>query len=373
MRKEAMDRKRLVLLFVAAIFLAVLLLSFCGNAYGDPAKPNSITPGEGGGGHYNPRPHTVEGWISPYSGLQHATGLKVFLFVTYGWSYSATADEEGHFEITAYDIYPNGDYLLCINGGGDDCYLGHTCIDPHWGQWSAVIYTDSIGYYCSDIFLEPATTVNVTAAALFSNTEYATCSYGIESNKIISHSLSFSSTTAGISIGFDTTKEISISYGVSFSTAPGTSQVICRPFYAPVYKDEYLGTLTAGIGEHVEHTQWGSATTHEYLDKQNPPTADYVDFPVAPGALEYTYKETGSWTWSASAHVPFEIICSAFGQVISVDTTVSVTSEYITWLSYTIDNTSGHDLMFRVYTGGARPDLDTETCGLELHVWLKDW
>lgn len=349
------------LLLMAAV-LVFLWFASARTAYasGGGLGTESFWPGEGGG-----LTHAVEGFIYHESGGP-ACGIWVFLETGYLTPLATTTDSEGFYKFEdPNEILPNSFYHIAVNGQW--AQLGVECINKGYGQWYGAIQTDDKGLAWKSITLEHSAIVNVTAAALFSNTQFATLYYGTESNYKVEHSLSFTVPVLGIGTGYTTS--MSITYTALFWTAPSYSELILRPYYAPTYFDDILGkVVSSGITQPLPNKDWGSDLTHEYVDPQNPPTPEYVDFPVAPGGKEWKYQESGSYTWKASV-VPFGIIFEAFGQMISIDATVTVTQGKTTWVRYRIDNPTGNTINFRVYTPGATPDEQGQIGGMELHVW----
>lgn len=367
-----LGKQRCLLLLALAVFLVSLSLAFAVKpAYADDPGTETITPGEGGGGMDSgggggvpPFTYKIEGYVwNRKTGTLAGAGIQVFLY--YGaYTWSDTTDAYGYFSF--YAGVPNGSYQLTVNG---DIYnLGSSVLDARWGQWRGIINTDNVGYGFRHIHLEPASVVNVPAAALFSNTQYATLYYGTQTSTGFSHSLNFRVPIIGISTGYKTSE--SVAYTALFWSSPNHAQFINRPYYAPTYFDDLVGDVAStGIAKEVPNTDWGGLSTHEYLNETRLPTTEYVDFPVPPGGKDWTYQETGSQTWSASLDVPFAIVYQAFGKVINLETTVSVTSGTTTWVRYRIENPTENDIYFRVYTPGAQPNQNNGIGGMELHIW----
>jgi hypothetical protein len=107
--------------------------------------------------------------------------------------------------------------------------------------------------------------------------------------------------------------------------------------------------------------------TKEYVTSQNASSAYTTTVSVGSGGAEFDYKESGSWTWKASV-CPLGIVFQAFGQAISIDVTVQVTSGWTQWVRAVFNNTSNSTLDFLVYTPGAQP-VANGFGGMELHVW----
>jgi hypothetical protein len=365
MAKLKVQREFMLLLALLTCLFFLWIVSSTKPAYADNGL-QVLDPGDGGGGGPPPPSNTIEGWVINRRDGSFAVGLTVYLY--YGeYGFETTTDANGHFVFQGAYICPNWDFLFSLNG--ERYSLGDSCDDARWGQWFGGIHTNDVGYGSRNIFLEPAAKVNVTAAALFSNSQYATLYYGRQTEHTFSHGLSFHVPILGISTGYTTSE--TVTYSVLFECAPNTAQHVYRTHYASTYYDEIIGDVVAsGITDVVANCYWGSRSTHEYLDSNSLPTNDWGDFTVAPGAMEWEYRETGSHTWSASDGVPFAIIYAAFSRIINLDITVTVATGTTTWVRFRIENPTGHDLCFRAYTPGARPDPpDGELGGMELHVW----
>lgn len=232
-----------------------------------------------------------------------------------------------------------------------------------------LVHTNNNAYAYKAILLQPAAKVKVPAAALFSNTKYATLWFGLQTG--FSHTLNFKSTLPGISIGYTTSKEVTLT--VEFKVNPDVKTYIGRKHYANTYWDDRKsggpGIVSTGISAEVETWDWSTYETREYID----PTSlkeGYMDFQLISGTTKkVTYKETGTRTLSASLGIDFAIQYKAFGIPLGLDVEVAVTSSRETWVAYEIYNDSGGTLIFRVYTPGAIHDPENKIGGVELHVW----
>jgi hypothetical protein len=283
-------------------------------------------------------------------------------------------DSNGVFVFESPYIMPNTGYVITVNGAQES--LGVSADDPQWGQWAGWVYTGDNGYASRTIEISPSAEVNVPSAALFSNSQYATLRYGAESSSTFSHTVNFNVAIAGISTGY--TSSLSVSYG--FEVAPTFASYWRKPYYATTYySDGYMsrwGIVSAGIAGEVPNWYWGSAPTQEYIDP-NTLTQGYFDFPCANGTLNwYHYKETGSYTWSASSGVGFAISYRAFSLSIGVDVTVTVTSSAESWVTFEVDRRSEASpgiRMFRAYAPGwpLNPSKNSGEGigGMELHIW----
>jgi hypothetical protein len=233
------------------------------------------------------------------------------------------------------------------------------------------VTTNSKGYAATTIFLDRSAIVNVPAAAMFSDTKYATLYYGIENTSSFSHTVTFQCPFVGITVSY--TYSLSATY--TFGCQPLTQFYVGRPFCFATFWDDCTthGINATGISAVEPGWDWGTLPTTEYLNPNNL-TGGSTDFPIAFGTLgEYHYAETGSCTWSSNGGVSFGISYSAFGFDIGLTTTVTTTSSQTNWVTYTVDrrgdNNTSPVLYFRAYTQGALLDTTTKTGGLELHVW----
>jgi hypothetical protein len=283
---------------------------------------------------------------------------------------SGTTNSQGSFDIESSDpnwdqIEPASEYLITVNG--ISMCLGVAPDNPTWCQYQCYVWTNTGSQgLMGRLLLPPSAVVNVTYAALYSNTQYATLYYGTESVHTVEHSLSFNVPVLGISTGYTTS--ISATYSSTFWTSPLHSEIIYSPYYAASYFDGTQGKLvSAGIVEPALGYPSGSMSTNEYVTPQNANPAYTAPYTVAPGGAEYDYMESGSWTWQASV-VPFGIIFQEWSQVISVDVTVTVTQGWTQWVRTVFTNPTNSNLEFLVYTPGAQP-TPNGFGGMELHVW----
>lgn len=359
-----MSKHKVLVSLALAVFIVFLWSVFMTEpVYANDPPDAMIWPGDGGG---EPAPpHTIEGYVMGAGGPAPA-GVNVYLY--YGsLTVETTTDAYGHFEFEGSWIVPNETFWITANGKLYD--LGTWCDDASWNQWKGWIITDENGYAYETIHLGRSAIVDVPAAALFSNTKYATLYYGIETTSSFSHTLHFNVAGSGIDTGYTTTMMES----TEFEGQPLLSWYVCRSHYAATYWDDTKpGIAKTGISAIVENTFWHANLTSEYLDP-NSLTEGYVDIPVPHGIKQrVTYTETGSYTWSASLGVDFAITYKAFSIPIELDTTVTTTSGATNWVSYVIDRTGDtnlNTLIFRAYTSGAILDLDNDRGGIELHVW----
>jgi len=370
-RLQLLRSQRIILpLIIIAVLLFVVSLSSAGKpVYAASATPQQIVSGGGpgvGGGGGSPPPQIMGQIFNAQTG-GYAANVTVCLYDEY-WNIGAflgstTTDSQGNFDFSFGEILANGEYLITINGYKSD--LGTSAIDPSWCQYESYVWTNSGSQgLMGRLSLPPSAVVNVTYAALYSNTQYATLYYGTESVHTVEHSLSFNVPVLGIGTGYTTS--ISATYSSTFWTAPLHSEIIYSPYYAASYFDGTQGKLvSAGIVEPALGYPSGSMSTNEYVTPQNANPAYTALYTVAPGGAEFDYMESGSWTWQASV-VPFGIIFQEWSQVISVDVTVTVTQEWTQWVRTVFTNPTNSNLEFLVH--GAQP-TPNGFGGMELHVW----
>jgi hypothetical protein len=336
------------------------------------------TEGGGGGGTYpppptpTPSPNTVEGYVVNSTNGGPVPGMIVYVDLA-GLYWNNWTDNTGHFIFRSYQFVANIWIKVEVNGNSEDgsnYEFGVWTYDVHYDQWSGHGLTDKNGYLYKVINLQPAVTVNVPAAAFFSDTKYATLTYGLGTTSSFSHTLSFSMEGSGITTGYTT----SVSSGYTFGCEPLTQFYVAKEYYANSYWDnDTQSVVSSGISSPTETADWGTLPTKEYLNLTNI-TSGYKQFYISYGTYgQYQYAETGSYTWSASAGVPFAIGYYTLWTSIKLDTTVTSTSD----VTYTVDrrgdtNTSSI-LWFRAYTlGSLLNPADSPKVGvggLELHVW----
>ena len=104
------------------------------------------------------------------------------------------------------------------------------------GQWAGYVVTDSTGWAQVYPHLQPAAVVNVPAAAIFSNTKYATVSYEMQSTYTVSHSLTFSVSITGISWGYQ--PSTTATYGMIFTVKPNCGATVSGRHYAASFWDD---------------------------------------------------------------------------------------------------------------------------------------
>jgi len=190
------------------------------------------------------------------------------------------------------------------------------------------------------------------------------------SSGTVSHSLSFQVPIAGIESGY--TKSLTMSYTSKFWLEGVGAIYIYREYYAATYWNDYERRIVkTGITAERPHSEWSSASTSEYLDPNNLPTEDWVEFTVAAhSSRAWEYQETGSWTWTAGdAAAPFAIVYETFNKLLSIDVTVTVAEGTTVAVGYEIFNPTDRDLKFRLYTAGAQPIDAKKIAGIEFHIW----
>jgi hypothetical protein len=367
--ERTFKNQRALMLLLAFLFILLLLgMANARSAYAAGSNPAPQMQNPGGGGGPNPTPDTIYGQLGSLGGPGGPIPADVYVSLTWftstAWTYT---DGNGVFQFQQGNngmvpMMPNTQYEIMVNADPWDNWLPNDT----WGQWSGNVVTDNTGWALVFPHLQPAAVVNVTQAALYSNTQYATLYYGTESDYQVEHSLSFNVPVAGISTGYTTS--LNTMYSLQFWTAPLYSEIIYSPYYAVSFFDATQGkVVSSGIAAPALRYPFGSTSTQEYVTAQNANPAYTRDFTVAPGGGEFEYKESSSWTWQASV-VPFGIIFQAWNQVISIDVTVKVTSGWTQWVRAVFTNPTSNTLEFQIYTPGVQP-TESGFGGMELHVW----
>jgi hypothetical protein len=363
-----MKRKVQVWLLLMAAVLVFLWFASTRTAYasGGGEGTESLWPGEGGG-----LSNAVEGFIYNEGG-GHVSGIWVFLETGYLTPLATTTDSEGYYKFEdPNSILPNSFYHIAVNGEWEQ--LGVVCINKGYGQWYGIVETDDNGYAWKSVWIEHAAIVDVPAAAIFSNTKYATVSYEMTGFYTVSHSLTFSVPITGISLGYQ--QSTTATYGLTFSIDPNSGAKISRRHYAASYWDDTASpprVKKTGISGSELRWYWDLLAQSEYLTTDSPAViSNHSEMRVDPiGTVEGLYYEQGSTTWSVSQGVPYAVSYMAYGVNLNLD--VTVTTSGSNKVSFKIDRS--HDpnpdtLTFWIYTPGAPFDPDSHTGGMEFHIW----
>lgn len=346
--------------------------------------PQTIIPEPGDDPSY-----TIQGWVYRYNTIcQAAVGVNVYLDAfdkTTGWEKAAgpiQTNAGGYFSFYDGDprfedcIEANQVCYISINGWHwyDQTTLGYYCDNPAWCQWRGSVKTDNRGYGCfSAIWLQTSAVVNVPAAAIFSNTKYATVYYKMSGTYSVSHGLTFSVPNAGVSVGYE--QSTTATYGLSFSTDPNSGATISRRHYAASYWDNTAsqpGVKVTGIGGSDLQWGWDVLSQNEYLSTSNPKvTSNHYETQVDCNKTEEGYYyEQGSTTWSVTQGVSFADSYLAFG--VNIDLNVAVTTSGSNEVDFTIDrshDTNPNLLTFWIYTPGASFNPNNHVGGVEFHIW----
>lgn len=389
-RKIVLKQRVFVLLLASAVFLILLIAFNAQPAYAaDHPNPLKIVPQQHIPDHEEPPSNCIEGWIYLYgSNCQPVSGINVYLDAinkTTGWPMAAGPVQTWS---NGYFYFENGDprFMDCI-ASNQVCYisingwcfngqetLGLSCDSPSWCQWRGKVTTDSTGYGSfSAIWLSPATVVNVPAAAIFSNTQYATVYYEMSGTHYVSHGLTFSVPNAGISVGYE--QSTTATYSLSFSTDPNSGAIISRRQYTASYWDNTAaqpGVKASGISGSELQWGWDVLSQNEYLSTSNSDVVSnhYETRVDRNTAEEGYYSEQGSTTWSVTQGVPFADSYLAFG--VNIDLNVVVTSSGSNQVGFKIDrshDTNPNLLTFWIYTPGAVFNPNNHVGGMEFHIW----
>jgi hypothetical protein len=269
---------------------------------------------------------------------------------------------------------PNIRYEITVNGGYIN-EMGGWIPDPSWGQWAGYVVTDDTCWAQVYPRLQPAAVVNVPAAAIFSNTKYATVSYEMQSTYTVSHSLTFSVPTAGITVGYQSGE--TATSGVTVVADPNTGMVLSRKHYAASFWDDTAsppGVKKTGISGRKPQWDWVAGNCNEYLSTSNTLVLNNhkeedVDANITFG-IYYYEQNSCSATWSVSQGVPFAVSYGAYGVNLNLDVTVTTSSN--NRVDCTINrshDTNPNTLTFWLYTAGALCDPDAHQGGMEFHIW----
>lgn len=370
--KLANPRVLLLLLVLAffVVFLAIVSTTqpvYAGNRGGLP--PQMITPGDEGGPPLPP--NTIEGRVTNYQTGHVIQGMNVYLNFFSGLSCLSTTDSNGWFKF-AYPnpncgIYPNMRYYLSVNG--EPINLGGICDDRNYGQWEGDVFTDNQGHAWKTVNLEPVTLVDVTAAALFSNTKYASLYYESVDGHTVSHNVGFGVALGiGYSIGYSTSD--TVTENLIFICYPLEAVRLTNKYRAVTYYDAIDGCVRkTGLGGRAPGWDYELWSTQEYLSISNI-SESYYDKVGCDNVPPFTkeYEETGSVTWTQG--MPFGINYHHFGVNLNVEITLTTaqTNKVAYTINRRIDNNPAH-LLFAVYTAGHIYSKDTGRGGMELHIW----
>jgi hypothetical protein len=140
-----------------------------------------------------------------------------------------------------------------------------------------------------------------------------------------------------------------------------------------------FNVVEAGIAELVPHQGWYQPPISEYIT--NPSALKTTDpahtfsFALGPSTETYSYSESGSYTWGASVGSPFGILFSAWGNIITLDATVTTTTGHTNDVNISVTVPTGYGLIdFMAYCPGPpgtsfNPLAANATGGFELHIW----
>ena len=386
-KRPLLRSQRILLpLIVVAVLLFVVALSSAGKPAYAASPASSSTPNViVGGGGGNPPPQIMGQIFNAQTG-GYAANVTVCLYDEY-WNIGAflgstTTDSQGNFDFSFGEILANGEYLITINGYQSG--LGTSPIDPTWCQYDGYVWTNSGSQgLMGRVLLPPAAVVNVTYAALYSNTQFATLSYGLGSSSDFNHTLSFGVLNSGISVGYTTSESESYTGSVT-----GVESIAIQMMY---YSNAFLdgrcsggasapGVVEVGITSPVPNHGWYQPPISDYIT--NPLgllTTDLshtFSFAMGPSTEKYYYSESGSYTWGASAGSPFGILFSAWGNVITLDETVTTTTGHTDDVTMSVTVQPGYgELSFMAYCPGSSGtsfnplEGSVGTGGFELHIW----
>jgi hypothetical protein len=321
----------------------------------------------------------IEGWVFQYNSYNGVPSIPVYINNGYGEFGPLTTDSNGYFKYSSiYNIQPYSWYSVEVNGKLSD--LTHNPVIAQWGQCRGLVETNGKGYASITLFLDTSTVVNVTYAALYSNTQFATLSYGLSSSSDFYHTLSFGILNSGINLGYST----SLSGSFLASVTGVESIAVQRMYYASAFCDYSVsgpGAVTVGITGLVPDRGFYQPPISEYI--ANPSgllTTDQphtFSFGLGPSTETYYYSETSSYTWGASGGSPFGIIFSEWGNIITLDETVTTTTGSTNDVTISVTVPRGYGMVdFMAYCPG-KPGTSFSPLaansvgsgGFELHIW----
>ncbi len=393
------DKRVLMLLLAFACLLLMVVMANSRVAYagsetdhsgGNGPTPQWIWPGDGGG--KDPIPNTFYGEVYNPAGRPVPAGVAVALYgggsMGYAWT---TTDSAGTFQIKSgsvignnIEIKPNTIYQLLINDRDRNGLPGFGLVDTEWCQSGGWYFTDNIGWANAHVPLQRTPQVNVTFAALYSNTQFATLSYEWDTSTTFNHQLEFGALTAGVSIGYSVTTSGSYTCRVDGNERIAVQMIYyANAFYDAKPYDPYAtpGVTVAGVTIAVPYLGYYNNPVNEYISNPsellNTDRPHTFSFGVGPSTAIYGYAETGSHTWGISGS-PFAILFDAFGKLITMDETVTTTSS--TYVKILVTVPTGNPLInFMAYCPGPSgtrfdPLRDSKdgTGGYELHIWDMD-
>ncbi len=390
------DKRVLMLLLSVACLLLMVVMANARVAYagsetdqggGNGPTPQWIWPGDGGG--TDPIPNTFYGEVYNPTGRPIPAGVAVVLTgggnMGYAWT---TTDSQGTFQIQSgsvvgnnIEIKPNTIYQLLINDEDAQGRPGFGLVDTEWCQAGGWYFTDNMGWANVHIQLQRAPKVNVTFAALYSNTQFATLSYEWGTSTTFNHQLDFNVLIVGVSTGYSVTTS-----GSYMCRVDGNERIaVQRIFYANAYYDAKPydpygtpGVTVAGVTIPDKYSGYYNNPVNEYLSNASEllstDPSHTFSFGLGPSTAIYGYTETESHTWGVSAS-PFAILFNVFGNLITMDETVTTTKSTYVKMSVTVP--TGYPLInFMAYCPGPPgtsfdPLRDSKdgTGGYELHIW----
>jgi len=372
------NRRVLIVLLAFSAILMLAVLNTSKSVYASSPVPQRIVTGGGGG--VTPVPDTIYGQLQNTEYPYTAPANELVSIGWFTWTMYTYTDSNGVFVFNAstqnlpinqgqagFTPGPNTQYEITVNGDRFDKW--NWLPDYTWGQWDGYVTTDNNGWAQMSIPLEPAVQVNVTYAAMYSDTKYATLQYGIGSESSFSHSVSLNVLNNGISVAY--TKSSSLSTTLSVSGV--SCYQVTEHWYANSYYENTVpGVIATGLSVQVPYTGYFCYPTTEYINPSTI-TSDYLDFGLGGGGQiseTYNYQETGSYTWGVNG-APFAIVFSAWSQLLTIDETVTTTQT--SDMSFTVAVPAGSPYMnFMAYCPSnfnpqAKPNIGTG--GFELHVW----
>ncbi len=367
--RKQKEQTLLRLMTIAAFLLLFAFVFATAPAYAPGAKPDTVIDPGG-----PPIASTIDGTIIDCSTGRGVPGMLVDLYVTRYYMMSTTTNSEGVFHFHDSGIQWCSDYVVTVNG--EESILGYALYNDQYGQMRMIAHTDHNGYACLLLHLQPVTVEDITTAALFSNTKYATLNYEEIDSTTVNHHLSFS-VEAGLSY--------SLGYSIDDDAATYTLGFQCDPLGGICLQKRYRiasyydgssptpGVKKTGITERVTEWLFGVRVVQEYLQSDDPqvnPNLAYFGCDRVP-PITLSYEETGSHTWTHESGLALSY--SHFDVNLNLETTVTTlsTNKVDLTINRYVDETPGF-IVFGMYTAGYRlvdPDKPGGKGGMELHIW----
>ncbi len=256
--------------------------------------------------------------------------------------------------------------------------LGQQAYDPTWGQWAGDVSTDGSGYGSVTIQIDPARVVNIPAAAVYSNTQFASISFSMSTTSSVENDVGVTVSIGGalaINAGFTSTVKDTSTNGVGVSQ--NNAGYLTLPYYlidyycagSTSYQPSWgcsQGIVTSGPSAAVPGNSWSGVATAEYLNPTTLPKGTSFDcnqiISSATHIVGYTFSTGTKTTLGISPTFSFRGI----SVTLSFSTTVSSSTSDTTTVTFG-GSIAPTTFTFRFYPVGGT--CANPTFGSELHVW----